>query len=520
MVKTNKQVVIYARVSTKEQEREGFSIPAQLKFLREYAANNNLTVIKEFTESETGGKAGRTNFNKMVKLLIQKASAPNPCKTILVEKTDRLYRNFKDYVTLDELDLEIHFVKENQILSKDSRSNEKFIHGIKVLMAKNYIDNLSEEVQKGMLEKAEQGIYPSRAPFGYKNVRVNDKSIIEVEPDDSKVVKEMFQMYSSGQNSLNEIKEELEKKKIKLSSNAKGVNTSAIRKILGNSFYTGRFYWKDKLYMGTHDPIISYQLFQKTEQMLKNRGRSSSRKHKTKKLFQGFIECAKCGRILVPDEKKKKYVYYHCKAGVNKKNNQCDNSKYVRESELEKQFKKHLEYLKLSDSLLNLLVHALKSSHEDEKEYHIRNLNRLRNEYEKYTDRLSKLYDDKLDGTITKEFFLEKQEEYKLRQQDIKQEIQEHEDADKNYIELGIQLVEILQSTLKLYDKATIEQKRKIINFIGSNFSYENGKLDIEFRQPFNIIIDTNMKFGTKKAANCDVSGESPLWWAQEESNL
>ena len=45
------------------------------------------------------------------------------------------------------------------ILSRDSRSSEKFMHGIKVLMVKNYIDNLSEETRKGMLEKAEQSIY-------------------------------------------------------------------------------------------------------------------------------------------------------------------------------------------------------------------------------------------------------------------------------------------------------------------------------------------------------------------------
>lgn len=71
------------------------------------------------------------------------------CKAILVEKTDRLYRNIKDWVTLDEFDIEIHFVKENFVLSRDSKSSEKFLHGIKVLMAKNYIDNLSEEVRKG-----------------------------------------------------------------------------------------------------------------------------------------------------------------------------------------------------------------------------------------------------------------------------------------------------------------------------------------------------------------------------------
>ena len=68
-------------------------------------------------------------------------------KILLCEKTDRLYRNFKDYVIIDELDVTLVFVKEGSILNKYSRSHEKFIHGIKVLMAKNYIDNLSEETR-------------------------------------------------------------------------------------------------------------------------------------------------------------------------------------------------------------------------------------------------------------------------------------------------------------------------------------------------------------------------------------
>jgi site-specific DNA recombinase len=81
------------------------------------------------------------------------------------KKTDRLYRNLKDWVTLDDFDLESHLVKENIVLSNDSRSSEKFMHGIRVLMAKNSLDNLSEEVKKGMREKAAQGQYPSRAPL-------------------------------------------------------------------------------------------------------------------------------------------------------------------------------------------------------------------------------------------------------------------------------------------------------------------------------------------------------------------
>ena len=56
--------------------------------------------------------------------------------------------------------MEVHLPKEGVVLTRDSRSSEKFMHGIKVLMAKNYIDNLSEEARKGQLEKAAQGHWP------------------------------------------------------------------------------------------------------------------------------------------------------------------------------------------------------------------------------------------------------------------------------------------------------------------------------------------------------------------------
>jgi site-specific DNA recombinase len=171
-----KQAVIYARVSSKEQEKEGFSIPAQLKLLHEYALERGFCVIKEFIDVETAKAAGRLQFGEMVRFL----QAYREARDILVEKTDRLYRNFKDYVTLEDLDLVVHLVKENEVLSKDSRSHTKFIHGIKVLMAKNYIDNLSEETKKGMREKAEQGHYPSFVPLGYRNNRETKRIEIDL----------------------------------------------------------------------------------------------------------------------------------------------------------------------------------------------------------------------------------------------------------------------------------------------------------------------------------------------------
>jgi len=177
------KAVLYARVSSREQE-EGFSIAAQLKLIKEYAVKNKLKTMNEFIDIETAKQTGRSNFNSMIDFL-----RDNPeVKNILCEKTDRLYRNFKDYLTIENLGLRIHLVKENEVLSKESKSHQKFIHGIKILMAKNYVDNLSEEAKKGMLQKAHEGYYPSFAPLGYLNIEneLNGRKIKIIGIDPSK----------------------------------------------------------------------------------------------------------------------------------------------------------------------------------------------------------------------------------------------------------------------------------------------------------------------------------------------
>jgi DNA invertase Pin-like site-specific DNA recombinase len=184
-------------VSSKEQEKEGFSIPAQQKLLRQYASDHGIAVAWEFTDVETAKRSGRTGFGDMLSYLRRYSD----CRTILVEKTDRLYRNIKDWVTIDDLGVEVHFVKQGTVISPDSRSSDKFMHGIQVLMAKNYIDNLSEETRKGMLEKAEQGLWPSFAPLGYLNV---NRSIVP-DPVIGPIIRNIFEWYATGEYSLAEV---------------------------------------------------------------------------------------------------------------------------------------------------------------------------------------------------------------------------------------------------------------------------------------------------------------------------
>jgi len=66
-------------------------------------------------------------------------------------------------------------------------------------MAKNYIDNLSEETRKGMLEKAEQGIWPSFAPLGYTNIMgAHGKRVIAIDPETGPLVARLFEWFEAG----------------------------------------------------------------------------------------------------------------------------------------------------------------------------------------------------------------------------------------------------------------------------------------------------------------------------------
>jgi len=261
----SEQAVIYARVSSKDQEREGFSIPAQRELLGTYGAGKAFTVIQEFIDVETAKQAGRSGFSEMIALFKRNRN----CRTLLVEKTDRLYRNLKDYVTIDGLGLTIHFVKENVVLSPESRSNEKFMHGIKVLMAKNYIDNLSEETRKGMLEKARQGIWPSYAPLGYKNILGPDgKRTIAPDPNLAPAIRGLFERCATGKYALNEIAGLAQTDGMAYRKSGDPVPKSTIHKILRNRIYTGDFDFDGTTYKGTYEPIVTRELWEQVQSIL------------------------------------------------------------------------------------------------------------------------------------------------------------------------------------------------------------------------------------------------------------
>jgi site-specific DNA recombinase len=482
--------VVYARVSSKEQEQEGYSIPAQLKLLVEYASKSSMVIIKEFVDVETAKKAGRTQFNEMLKFLAENKDV----KHILVEKTDRLLRNITDYATIDQLmtfnDLTLHLVKENIALSRDSRSNEKFIFGIKALMAKNYIDNLSEETKKGQREKAEQGTFPSLAPVGYLNyVDGKGRKSIRVDEEMAPHIQRMFDLYATGNYSLSTLRKEMLKDGFNYRS-GKSFHRSHVEKILKNEFYTGVFYWDGKKYANaTHPPLIDQFIFNRVQSVLRNPYKNKSRKDLFP--YSNLIKCAKCGCALTGQIQKERFIYYHC---TGYKGN-C-HTPYLRQEVIETQFGELLKSIKLSPQETENVYQGMKESLKDKMEYHNEAIKTLEQKIAILQKRIDAAYIDKIDGQIPEAFWRDQTDRWLKEKEDAAFRLLAHQKSDTHYLASARIVLELSNKAYDLFMKQDSAEKRKLVNILLLNSSFDGKVLEFTLRKPFDTVMEC------KKSAN------------------
>ena len=232
--------VIFCRVSSKEQEETGYSLDAQEKLLKDYAEQKEFNPVKKYKISESAsGRQIRKSFDEMMRYLEK-----NKIHLILCEKIDRLTRNLKDAATVsdwlqaDEKN-EVHFVKENFIVNKNTRAHENLVWDMKVAIARFYTNNLSEEVRKGQREKISQGWLPTKPPLGYKTIGEKGHKIHIIDEDKAPLVKKMFKMYSSGNISLARLTEKMYKLGLRTKGGNK-IGMSRIHEIIQDPFYYGK----------------------------------------------------------------------------------------------------------------------------------------------------------------------------------------------------------------------------------------------------------------------------------------
>lgn len=485
-----RQAVIYARVSSREQEQEGYSIPAQLELLRSYAQRQGFKVIQEFLEAETAKSAGREQFGLMLETIRRQKQPP----VILVEKTDRLYRNFKDYVAVEDLmrdcGLEIHLVKEGEILSQSAQSHVKLVHGIKALMAKNYIDNLSEETKKGMLQKVKQGGWPSAPPYGYQM----QKGLLVPDPEESRFVQMAFKKYATGNYSLKALAKAMRQEGHRFLPSLPTIPKSNLERLLKRRVYIGEIEFKGEIYPGSHTPLISMDLWAMVQKALKRENKPmKNTKHHFR--YQGVFTCGKCGSLLSGDAKKGgRYIYYRCNKAIRKEG--CLQP-YVNESKIDTAIQGLLSSFILPEDFQQEIGHVAteldgvkKSEEQDESKQIKRKIDRIH-------QRLRNAYEDRLSGLITAEMYAQVSEDYKNEMAELQVQLEQSKNATVGYYDLAMMLFELPELLAGKWIALPDEKKAGLLRLLSSNSTITDGNVSLELHPVFDYLVNLpKMKTG------------------------
>ncbi|MEX0617018.1 MAG: recombinase family protein [Candidatus Woykebacteria bacterium] len=485
----NIKAVAYYRVSSREQQEEGYSIEAQQKRVKEYAEKKGLEIVKEFAEIETAKVAGRKIFGEMIDFVF---STPE-IQGIVCHKVDRLCRNLKDYVKVDDLGIKAYFVEEEFA----ENANGKLTFGLKIILAKHYIDNLSDEVKKGMREKVEQGGYPHKPPFGY----TVDASVMphKIVPDvvESVVIQKIFEYYATGSYSIMRLKEKLAEEGFGNKKNGHPIAKSDLGKILRNPFYYGWFNWNGELWSnkGTYLPVVSKELWDKVQGVLDEQNRPKVRKHNF--TYTMLMKCGECGNSITAEKKVKRYTgtnrdvaytYYHCTRPYHSEV-KC-RQKPINEADLEIELGKVVDDVNLDNKAVEAIKFILKQSHTDEEEFHTNSIKALNSQKEEIQFKLDRLLDSYLEGTISKEVYEVKNRQLTEDKESTLTQLDKHEAGNKDYFEQVENFIDLCHIAPQIYTQSSNTQlKRELLKFLVSDLVLKDKKVSPVYQFPFSALV-------------------------------
>lgn len=268
-----KKAVIYCRVSTKEQVEEGNSLITQERICRDYCLRNHLEMVEVFIEQgESAKTADRTELNKMLKLCEAKK---NGIQAVVVYRLDRLSRNTDDYsqlrIKLKRYGVEIRSTTEHF----EDNPVGRFMENTMANIAQFDNDVRAERCTNGMKEAIKEGRYVWLAPIGYNNVKIASKANIEPDPILAPLVHQTFELIAKNIYSIQEIQKIMVAEGL---SNKKGnpIARGYFYRMFTNPMYAGWIVKFGEKKKGIFEPIVSDELFNQVQAVLKARGRKLS----------------------------------------------------------------------------------------------------------------------------------------------------------------------------------------------------------------------------------------------------
>ena len=182
-------------------------------------------------------------------------------------------------------------------------------------MASFYTEQQSVDVQEGLSRRVQSGLFISKPPLGYRNLRRDGRGLIEVHPEVAAKVRRIFELYAYHNHTLDSLRDALVAEGVTHCTSLPKFTRSKLHTILTDRAYIGEVRHKGQWHPGTHEPLIDRATWDRVQSLL---GQKIYRSHQMTYASE-LIECAYCGHPITGETKTKttktgerQYVYYRC----------------------------------------------------------------------------------------------------------------------------------------------------------------------------------------------------------------
>ncbi len=461
----------YIRVSTDNQTE--FSPDAQLKAIRNYAKSNNILLDNDYIfidEGISGRKADkRPAFQEMIKIAKSKTKKFD---VILVHKFDRFARSREDSVVYKSLLKKECGIKVISIT--ESIEDDKFsviLEAMLEAMAEYYSLNLSDEVKKGMTEKATRGQYQASPPFGYT---INN-GILEIIEDEANIVKLIFEKFTNKELNILQIAKYINDLGCRTHRGNKFENRT-IQYILSNPVYVGFARWtpdkadKTIIEKSQHKAIITYETFNKANELLEHNKQIYEKYHKTTTnlhWLNGLIKCKMCGSSFVRNNKN----YYQCNGYVKGK---CLKSQLVKIDKIEDAILEQIKNDFTNGININTKI-AVRSKNANERYT-------LLSEIEKLKEKETRCREAYINGIDSLEEYKENKNYLQIQRDMILKNLEKLKNEKSEVLQIQEQLKTIY--SVLIDDKISMDRKYELSHLIIDriNFIRDSGTLELIYK--------------------------------------
>lgn len=485
-------IIIWARVSSREQ-REGYSIDAQLRVCHEKAQREGWNVVHAFEVAESARRgAERQAFNEMVTWVRNNAKRKD-IHAILSHKLDRICRNMRDAVRMQEMEDQygVKLVFVDNEFGPGAAGMLSF--NVMAAVAQYYSDNLRTEVQKGVSEKVRQGWAPGLAAYGYYNDGSDKEEPIKPDPDRSRTVQRIFELYARGGYTFRTLADQLQREgHIYRNSQPKFIRP-AVSYILNNRFYIGEVTYKGQQYPGKHRLFITKAIFDKCQDILHGKNRRTSLSDLP--LAGGLFRCTYCGFAIAGERIRRKlkegghreHIYYRCG-----NNEQHPDHPAVRwkEKDFEQAIFDELKQMVIPDTNFRVAFHrTLEVTLSDSSDYQrqqTRQIKKRLSEIQSMKDRLLTAF---LGNLIDEMTLQNKTTELTTEEKSLKMTLQmTPNEPQHDRIKRILGVFEFSQNIENLWCGSNYARKRQLLEIVSLNRHVSDVSLCVQKNKPFDIL--------------------------------